>query len=162
MLLVRSKESKNLGNKFLFKTGVYTLSVVSAFAAFSANAETKSLSNPTSIVSIFLSLLLVVGVIFTLAFLMRRFNVTPGGTGQLKVVASIMAGTKERVMVIQVGDEQHLLGVTNQNINHLAKLDTPLESPAAGAGQNFKDKLTQALAGKMQTANADKSGSQYD
>jgi flagellar protein FliO/FliZ len=162
MLLVRSKELKSLGNKFLFKTGVYTLSAVSVFTAFSANAETKSLSNPTSIVSIFLSLLLVVGVIFMLAFLMRRFNVTPGGTGQLKVVASIMAGTKERVMVIQVGDEQHLLGVTSQNINHLAKLETPLDTPSAGTGQNFKEKLTQALAGKMQTGNTDKSGSQYD
>jgi flagellar protein FliO/FliZ len=168
MLLVKSKESKSLGNKFLFKTGVYTLLVVSAFASFCANAETKSLSNPTSIVSIFLSLLLVVGVIFMLAFLMRRFNVTPGGTGQLKVVASIMAGTKERVMVIQVGDEQHLLGVTPQNINHLAKLDKPLEGSSTSTGQNFKDKLTQALAGKMQSANSAnsansvKSGSQYD
>jgi flagellar protein FliO/FliZ len=103
-----------------------------------------------------------------LAFLMRRFNVTPGGTGQLKVVASIMAGTKERVMVIQVGDEQHLLGVTPQNINHLAKLDKPLEGSSTSTGQNFKDKLTQALAGKMQSANSAnsansvKSGSQYD
>lgn len=162
MLLVKSKELKNSDNKFLFKTVGYFLFLLSAFAPFSANAEAESFSNPTSIVSIFLSLLLVVGVIFMLAFLMRRFNVTPGGTGQLKVVASIMAGTKERVMVIQVGDEQHLLGVTSQNINHLAKLETPLESPVAGSGQNFKDKLTQALAGKMQTGYASKSGNQHD
>lgn len=152
MLLVRSKELKSSDSKSLFKTKLYSIFVCSILASFEANAEANSLSNPTSIVSIFLSLLFVVGMIFMLAFIMRRFNVTVGGTGQLKVVASIMAGTKERVIVIQVGEEQHLLGVTNQNINHLAKLDKPLESAPAGGSNPFKDKLTQALAGKIQAS----------
>lgn len=89
-----------------------------------------------------------------LAFIMRRFNVTHAGSGQLKVVASMMAGTKERVVVIKVGEEQHLLGITSANINHLAKLDQPLQEATPSSGVNFKDKLTQALAEKINPGSA--------
>ncbi|GAC25562.1 flagellar protein FliO/FliZ [Paraglaciecola mesophila KMM 241] len=81
---------------------------------------------------------------------MRRFNVTGGSTGQLKVIASLAAGTKERVLVIEVGEEQHLIGVTAQNINHLAKLDTPISNDKPPTGDNFKDKLNMFMAGKLQ------------
>jgi flagellar protein FliO/FliZ len=87
---------------------------------------------------------------------MRRFNVTAMGSNQMKVVASMVAGAKEKIMVIQVGDEQHLIGVTSHNISHLSKLETPLEvsskGSAVGATQNgvdFKQKLVAAMAGKM-------------
>ncbi|MDO6709393.1 flagellar biosynthetic protein FliO [Aliiglaciecola sp. 2_MG-2023] len=115
----------------------------------SAFAQVESLSNPTSVVSIFLSLLLVIVIVVALALLMRRFNVTATGNGQLHVVASMVAGTRERIMVIEVGDEQHLIGVTATNINHLAKLEKPLEKPTNSSADSFKDKLTQALAGKI-------------
>ncbi|MBU2977972.1 flagellar biosynthetic protein FliO [Alteromonas sp. C1M14] len=119
--------------------------------SFTVQAQsTNSITNPTSVLSIFLSLLLVVAIIFSLAWLMRRFNVTHAGSGQMKVVASMVAGTRERIMVIQVGEEQHLVGVTAQNINHLAKLDTPLASQQEGQGQgDFKQKLIKAMANTM-------------
>ncbi|MCV2885413.1 flagellar biosynthetic protein FliO [Aestuariibacter sp. AA17] len=100
-----------------------------------------------------MSLLVVIAVVFMLASIMRRFNVAQAGQGQMKVVASMTMGTKERVVVLQVGDEQHLIGVTGQNINHLSKLDTPLTSPSQQTEPHpFKDKLTQALAGKIQSS----------
>ncbi|MGJ8678751.1 flagellar biosynthetic protein FliO [Paraglaciecola sp.] len=152
MLLVNWKESKSLGKQNSYKTwGWFTLAAC-FILPFSAHAEPESFSNPTSIVSIFLSLLLVIAVVFMLAFVMRRFNVTSSGTSQLKVVTSIMAGTRERVLVIQVGDEQHLLGVTAQNINHLAKLDKNLDSSPANNNDKFKDKLTTLMAGKLNPA----------
>ena len=123
--------------------------------SFEANSAPQSLTNPTSIVSIFLSLLLVIGVVFILAFLMRRFNVTQSGTSNLKVVASMMAGAKERVMVIEVAGEQHLLGITAHNINHLATLSTPIDtSPASPSNENFKEKLALFMAGKINPATA--------
>ena len=121
-----------------------------AAVADSAN----SITNPTSVLSIFLSLLLVVGIIFSLAWLMRRFNVTHASSGQMKVVASMVAGTRERIMVIQVGDEQHMVGVTAHNINHLAKLERPLstQDPSTSQGADFKDKLIKAMAGTLNPA----------
>lgn len=149
MLLVSWKESKNLDSKKHLKSKAWFVLSLFLCLSFSARCEPQSISNPTSIVSIFLSLLLVIGLVFMLAFLMRRFNVTHSGSTQLKVVASMMAGTRERVMVIEVGDEQHLIGVTAHNINHLAKLSQPIDSHKAPSSENFKDKLAMFMAGKI-------------
>ena len=129
------------------------------FSQLAFAQSTQSITNPTSILSIFLSLLVVVGVIFALAYVMRRFNVTAMGGNQMKVAASMVVGTKEKIMVIQVGEEQHLIGVTSHNISHLSKLDRNIDVPvkgaykAAGEPQNgaeaFKQKLVAAMAGKL-------------
>jgi len=150
MLLANWNELKSLDKQTSFKTRAWMYLSPLFLASNSAFAEAKTLSDTTSIVSIFLSLLLVIGVVFMLAFIMRRFNVTGGSTGQLKVVASLAAGTKERILVIEVGDEQHLIGVTAQNINHLAKLDTLITTDKAPSGELFKDKLSLFMAGKLQ------------
>lgn len=63
--------------------------------------------------------------------------------GQIKSVASLVVGTRERIAVIQVGDEQHLIGVTSQNINHLAKLEQPLTQDQTQ--DNFKEKLASIM-----------------
>ncbi|WP_339724879.1 flagellar biosynthetic protein FliO [uncultured Paraglaciecola sp.] len=156
MLLVNWKESKSLDKQNAYKTWAWITLGSCLSLSFEANSAPQTLSNPTSIVSIFLSLLLVIGVVFMLAFLMRRFNVTQSGTSNLKVVASMMAGTKERVMVIEVAGEQHLLGVTAHNINHLATLSNPIDTSTSSASGNdkFKDKLALFMAGKINPAMA--------
>ena len=155
MLLVNWKESKSLGKQKAYKTWAWLALGSCLCISFEASSAPQSISNPTSIVSIFLSLLLVIGVVFMLAFLMRRFNVTQSGTSNLKVVASMMAGTKERVIVIEVAGEQHLLGITAHNINHLATLSTPIDnSTASPSNEKFKDKLALLMAGKINPAMA--------
>ncbi len=152
MLSVRSRESKSFA-KTLSKTGGCFL--LPLLFSLTVRAEgTQSFSNPVSVLSIFGSLLLVVGIIFSLAWLMRRFNVTHASSGQMKVVASMVAGARERIIVVQVGDEQHLIGVTAHNINHLSKLETPLETNGGSesGGADFKQKLIKAMAGAMNPA----------
>lgn len=155
MLLVNWKESKSSDKQKAYKTWAWIALGSCLSLSFEANSAPQTLSNPTSIVSIFLSLLLVIGVVFMLAFIMRRFNVTQSGTSNLKVVASMMAGAKERVMVIEVAGEQYLLGVTSHNINHLATLSTHIDNttPSAFSGNDkFKDKLALFMAGKINPA----------
>jgi flagellar protein FliO/FliZ len=155
MLLVNWKELRNLGKQKSYKTWAWMVFGSCLCLSFEASSAPQSLSNPTSIVSIFLSLLLVIGVVFILAFLMRRFNVTQSGTSNIKVVASMMAGAKERVLVIEVAGEQHLLGITAHNINHLATLSSLIDnSPASPGNENFKDKLALFMAGKINPAMA--------
>jgi flagellar protein FliO/FliZ len=153
MLLANWKESKSLDSQKAYKTGAWIALGSCLCIPFEASSAPQSLSNPTSIVSIFLSLLLVIGVVFILAFLMRRFNVTQSGTSNIKVVASMMAGAKERVLVIEVAGEQHLLGITAHNINHLATLSSLIDnSPASPGNENFKDKLALFMGGKINPA----------
>jgi len=158
MLLVNWNVSKNSDKQTPYKSWAWLVLGPILLSPFRAHAEAASLSNPSSIVSIFLSLLLVVAVVFMLAYLMRRFNVTQSGTSNLKVVASMMAGAKERVMVIEVAGEQHLLGITAHNINHLATLSTPIDTSTGSSGnEKFKDKLSLFMAGKINPAMAQNS-----
>ncbi|MDN4504407.1 flagellar biosynthetic protein FliO [Alteromonadaceae bacterium BrNp21-10] len=138
MLLVKSKESKNFARKLAqpFMGGALLLSLP-------CYAQSSSAPDAASYVSILLSLIVVLAIIFSLGYLMRRFNVTQTGTSQMKLVSSMMVGTRERVMLIQVGEEQHLVGVTGQNINHLAKMATNLQ--VEKANETFKDKLQQIM-----------------
>ncbi|WP_100642115.1 flagellar biosynthetic protein FliO [Alteromonas facilis] len=158
MLLVKSRESKSSGSlnkKSVVKSIGYALPFIalSSFSSVAFATETQSsMSSAGDIVSIFLSLLVVVGIIFALAFVMRRFNVAHTGQGDLKVVASMVAGTKERVMVVEVGDEQYLLGVTAHNISHLATLPNKITPKKSEVADQFKQKLVQAMAGKLNPA----------
>ena len=71
---------------------------------------------------------LVIGSIFILGWLLRRLRSANllGGHRQLKVVATLNVGQKERVVVVQVGAQQYLLGVTGEQVNCLDKLAQPL------------------------------------
>ena len=126
MLLVRSKELKNLNKIRPLSSSLAGISAIFAasFSKFAiAEENTSSVTSTSSLISVFLSLMVVIAIIFALAYIVRRFNVAQAGNGQMRVVASMMAGSKEKVMVIEVGDEQHLLGITAHNINHLATLE---------------------------------------
>jgi flagellar protein FliO/FliZ len=160
MLLVKSKELKNSNKKISPSSvlaGLSSMSLVflpAPLLAKTSAPSTPSLTSASSILNVFLSLLVVVAIIFALAYIMRRFNVAQSGGGQMRVVASMMAGAKEKVMVIEVGDEQHLLGITANSINHLAKLENPIQKDTpsvAGATNangkvNFQQKLVHAMA----------------
>jgi len=88
--------------------------------------------------SMVLSLLMVVGLIIVSAFVLKRFNIAQQNTKELKVVANLSLGAKERVVVVQVGEQQLVLGVTSQHINLLDTLAEPITvasdkaSPLAG------------------------------
>ncbi|WP_374013898.1 flagellar biosynthetic protein FliO [Pseudoxanthomonas koreensis] len=74
----------------------------------------------------FMALVLVLGLILGLAWLLRRL---PGGfrpAEGLRVVGSLALGAKERVMVVEVGGRQLLLGVTPAGISLLHDLPEPL------------------------------------
>ena len=137
MLLAKSKESKNFVKSIAWPilAGLLCFSPI----AFSQTSDTSV----GTIASIFLSLFLVVALVFALGFVLKKINVTHAGNQQLKPVASMMLGNRERLMVVQVGDEQHLLGITPQSISHLSKLTTPLESEQSG--DKFKSRLAQML-----------------
>lgn len=85
-------------------------------------------------VSMILSLFLVLGLIIVCALIIKRFNLTQQGVNQLKVVSTLRLGTKERIIVVQVGEQQLLLGVTNQNITLLDTLSEPLTHQTMNTG----------------------------
>lgn len=76
-------------------------------------------------------------IFFLLALLTKKFHrYGQSQTRDLAVLSTMSLGTRERLMVVQVGEAQLLLGVTPGRIDNLFVLDTPLESSATRTGNS--------------------------
>ncbi|MDK1285650.1 flagellar biosynthetic protein FliO [Pseudoalteromonas umbrosa] len=94
---------------------------------FTNVAATQQPQGPSlEIVTVILSLVSIIALIVGLAWLVKRVNPNVGNNQDFKVIRSLPLGTRERLLVIEIDDKQHLLGVTPQNINYLTELETPL------------------------------------
>jgi flagellar protein FliO/FliZ len=69
----------------------------------------------------------------------------------LKIVGALSLGQRERVVVVQAGSEQILLGVTATQINTLHILDKPLSTGDISEVSEFKQKLSAALQRQVKT-----------
>ena len=77
--------------------------------------------------STFGSLIFVIAFILFIAWLLKRMQVPAMSNQQgLAIVRQIPVGTKERIAIVQAGDEQFLVGITTQSIQLISKLDKPL------------------------------------
>lgn len=118
----------------------------------SAKVGTGTAGLSSELLSMGLSLLLVVALIVGLALILKRLNPNIVNQKDFKVVRSISLGTKERLLVIELDNKQHLLGVTPNNINYLYQLETPLD----GLNQApFANELQKFLAAKMTPTDKD-------
>lgn len=83
--------------------------------------------SPAYLVKLTIGLLLVVALIFFFAWLMKRLNLTQQSqTGLLRIVAGLPVGTRDRIVVLQVGEEQILLGLSPGRMQKLHTLSQPL------------------------------------
>lgn len=98
-----------------------TVSFIAAIA-FPAMAASSSAPAPDYL-QMLMSLLVVLGLIFALAFVAKKMRLGPANQHGVKLVASLALGAKERVVVVEVEEQQYMLGVTGQQINLLQKLD---------------------------------------
>jgi flagellar protein FliO/FliZ len=97
------------------------------------------------------SLLLIVGLILALGWLARRMPGFGGGAASktgLRLVASLPVGARERVVVVEVGGTQLLLGVGAGGVRTLHTLDEPLPESATGAPSPFAQVLAQHFGKK--------------
>lgn len=79
---------------------------------------------------VFLGLLLVLALMFFLAWLAKRMRLVPGGIGSPGIIHTLAVsslGNREKLLLVQVGEEQLLLGVTSQQITCLHELKTPID-----------------------------------
>lgn len=61
----------------------------------------------------FLGLLLVLGLLFLAAYLLRRFGSGQnfGSSSPLRMVGGLMIGTRERIVVLEIGDTWLIVGI---------------------------------------------------
>ena len=95
-----------------------------------------------------LGLLLVLGLIFALAWLLRRVQQAGPRQGQvIELISSRALGARDRLVLVQVGNEQILLGLTPGRITPLHVLKEPVQVPdtAQAATPEFAKRLMEIL-----------------
>ncbi len=113
-----------------------------------AAEPTRAVISPwTTLGKLGIALIVVLAIFWVFARVMRQFQGFQGGMHNgLKIVAALSVGQRERVIVVQAGNEQIILGVTSTQINTLHVLNKPLvQASEASAQGDFKSKLSSAL-----------------
>jgi flagellar protein FliO/FliZ len=97
------------------------------------------------------ALLVIVGVIFLCAWLIRRWGPGGGAFGQrIKLIAAKAVGTKERVVIVEVEGTWLVLGVSAGGISKLHELPADKAAPAPAGpvgpmGDTFAKRFAAAL-----------------
>ena len=124
------------------------LTLISAINSAAANAVIDKPSvapvfNGTSIIQVMLSLAFVIVLIYAVAWYVRRMQLNTTGVGQsMRVVSALSVGTREKVVLVQVGEEQLLLGVAPGRVNLLRQFDgVAVQHKASGIRSSFANIL---------------------
>lgn len=99
-----------------------------------------------------LGLGVVIALIVGMAWFMRRMgNLQASVEGPFKILGGLSMGQRERIVLVQVGETQILLGVSPGRINKLHVLEQPL-TISKGANQkistSFAERLSAVLKGQ--------------
>jgi flagellar protein FliO/FliZ len=84
--------------------------------------------NTAYLFQVFGSLLVVFGCIFGLIFLLKKLNGLPSGQQKapISVLGSVRVGSREKIVLIDAGEQQLLVGVAAGNIRTLHTFDKPI------------------------------------
>ena len=130
---------------------------VAVSAATSTTEKTiPSLSNEpigvSNYIQMFFGLFIIIILIVGMAWLMRRMGSMGGlSVSNLKVLGGISVGQRERVVLIQAGDTQLLVGVAPGSIRTLHVMDEPITvqtgsvESGSKASAGFAEKLHAAI-----------------
>lgn len=128
-------------------------------AASSLGSDTLS-TNPMSgsyLLQMVIGLFVVLLCIVALAWFAKKMNRFQSlADGSLKVIGGLSMGSRERVVLLQVGEEQLLLGVSPGKINTLHVLEKPLEilgqQTDGETDSSFLNKFKATMASANKTA----------
>lgn len=143
----------------MFRVVIASLACLAASPVIALNKADGSgavLTNPVGIgnfIQMLVGLLVVLGIIFAMAWLIRRMgHVQVRMQGVLKVLGGISIGQRERIVLVQVGEQQLLIGVAPGQIRTLHVLNKPVAGDAAPnqfSGQSFAERLQAMMKGKQ-------------
>ena len=139
------------------KAAFYFLLTLFSNAILAADDTAKVLTTSPvttgALLETLLGLFLVLSCIAFLAWLLRRtgrFNAT--ANGQMKIVAGLSLGPRERAILLQVGEKQILVGVTAQQIQTLHVLEQNIDTNNSDENSSsFSDKFQQIMQQRSQS-----------
>ena len=95
-------------------------------------------------------LAVVLGMLFAMVWLMRRSGaLRQTATGGLRLVAGLAVGTRERVVLVEIGEQWLVLGVAPGAVRHLhtmAKIETVAAAAGTAGAKGIRPGLPRLLA----------------
>ena len=79
----------------------------------------------------FIALVVIVGAIFLVVWLLRRYGgFQASNSGRIRVIDGVSVGQKERVLLLRVGAEHLVVGVAQGQISDLGRVDLNVDEQA--------------------------------
>ncbi len=103
-----------------------------------------------SLLNVAVSLIVVIAAIALCGWLYRRTQALRGGpAGEVfRLVASQALGPRERIVVVEIGGKQLVLGLTASQVSTLHVFDDPvIRRPAGTPAGSFAERLKQLMRG---------------
>lgn len=142
-----------IGSGMVLRTSfVFFYSISSAYAAL--DLEGKTAVNPVSNVQLlnwFLGLIAVLSIFFACVWFMRKMGALPIQKKEnMRVVGGLSLGMREKLILVQIGNKQLVLGVSPGKIENLLVLEgeQQLNQEKQGNAEksDFSGKLKQIMA----------------
>lgn len=120
-----------------------------------ADIESKKVVNSVSydhVLNWSVGLIVVLGVFFACIWLMRKMGTLPSYSREkMKVIAGLSLGGREKLVLVQIGEKQMVLGVSPGRVNNLLVLEgedcVSLESNEKITEGEFAKNLKQMIGG---------------
>ncbi len=94
-----------------------------------------------SLLEFTMSCFLVIGLIFALSWLLKKTRLVPNSRGsRLKLISVLPTGPKTKLLLVQVGDEEILVGSTPTSLNMVYKL--PGKAPQQSSESALADRAS--------------------
>ena len=135
------------GILFFFSTKVYAIEdvvtqVIKSNSVMKQGSMTTDPMSGSYLTQLVLGLLVVILCIVALAWFAKKMNRFHSVTNDsLKIISGISMGSRERIVLLQVGEEQLLVGVSPGRINKLHVLNSSITT-SAGISSNTEDKYS--------------------
>ena len=98
------------------------------------------------LIEVTLALIAIIVLIYGIAWIIKRNRgLVPSAGVPMKTLGVLPMGVKEKIILVEVGDKQLLLGMTQQSINTLATFDDPIIDSSASKDVPFATRLKEIL-----------------
>lgn len=118
--------------------------------ALAADSAVSQVSTLGALFQALVALAVVLAALFGFLWLLRRLAPGQvGGQGVVKVVGGVMLGTRERLVVVEVGGQWVLVGVAAGGVSHLHTMARPEGADTVADAfppASFAGKLSELLA----------------
>ena len=109
-------------------------------------AQPASPLSIASVAQLALSLAAIVALILAVSWVLKRLKLgVPRSRGDIVVIDQLALGPRERVVLLQIGGSQVLVGVGSGGVVGLTPLATPIEIKNVPAGPAFADRLREFM-----------------